>query len=57
MARRRTGVQQAERSSYFLTRFLGDLAAYQRGGAYGLGKRLARRQVRRRVGQKSRGWL
>jgi hypothetical protein len=56
-ATRRRAVRRAERGSYLLTRTLGDVAAYQRGGFLGLGKRLARRPVRRAVGRATRGWL
>ncbi|HZR50097.1 MAG TPA: hypothetical protein VFB06_11315 [Streptosporangiaceae bacterium] len=58
MARSRTGgLRKAERNLYLTDRTLGDLLAFQRGGVAGLVKRLAPRQVRRKVGRASKGWL
>lgn len=57
MARRRSALRTIERDAYLTSRTAGDLEAFQRGGIGGLIKRLARRQVRRTVGRKSRGWL
>lgn len=56
-ARRTTSLRQIERSVYKVDRALGDAAAFQRGGFPGLAKRLLRRQVRRRVGRATKGWL
>jgi hypothetical protein len=57
MPRKRSWLGRAERDVYKVDRALGDAAAYQRGGAPGLAKRLARRRVRRFVGRKTHGWL
>ncbi len=57
MARKTTGLRKAERDLYLADRTLGDLLSFQRGGVAGLAKRLARRQVRRRVGRATKGWL
>ena len=57
MTRRRSPLRKAERDLYLADRTLGDAEALQRGGIGALLKRLARRQVRRAVGRKSRGWL
>lgn len=58
MTRRNPSTLRAiERDVYKADRTLGDLSALQRGGVSALLLRLARRQVRRKVGQATRGWL
>lgn len=57
MARRRSPLRKAERELYLADRTAGDLEALERGGIGALLARLMRRQVRREVGRKTRGWL
>jgi hypothetical protein len=48
-------IQELRRGLYFGQRSVGDLEALQRGGAVGLGKRLARRKVTRALMRGLRG--
>lgn len=54
--RRRSSARQAERKLYAIDRALGDYLALRRGPDKYL-MRLARRNVRRRAGRRTRGWL
>jgi hypothetical protein len=55
-ARRTSDLEKLRRFAYFLSRSIGDAQAAQRGPEV-LGKRIARRQVRRAVGRRTGGWL
>lgn len=56
-ARRRSALSQAEHDLYLASRTAGDFRALQSGGITALLLRLLRRDVRRTVGRKTRGWL
>lgn len=57
MPRKQSALSQIERQAYLANRAAGDVRAFQQGGILGLLLRVGKRDVRRTVRRRTRGWL